>query len=157
MGTSTSQICRRALAALAILLTGAAVFGAAEPQAAEVTVADQPQAIRAIETATKLRLPEGTVVIGFEEGGAIDSYLSAKLTMPAPALAEWLRVLAIAPDAFSENSRYFLGTNEGWWDPEAPAELPTAQTDLAPGRILNIGIERSDPERPVVYLFWHTT
>lgn len=157
MGHSAHRISRFAIGAVALFLIGAAILGVSGEQAGEAMMVDQPEAIRKIEETTGLRLPERTVVIGLDEGGAIDFYLSAKLAMPARALAEWLIVLRIAPDAFSEDSRYLLGTSEGWWDPEVPMQLPTAQTELAPGRILNIGIDRSDPEQPIIYLFWHET
>lgn len=127
------------------------------PEEAEATMAENDAALEKIRTVTGLALPEGTEVLGLEQDGAIDSHLSAKLAFAPMALERFLASLALAPDAFAERSRYYLGTNQGWWDPETPPALPTAQTRLAPGRVLNLGIDRRDPQRPVVYLFWHTT
>ncbi len=124
---------------------------------AEATIAENDAALKKIRTITGLALVGDPEVLGLEEDGAIDSSLSAKLAFAPAALEQFLASLALAPDAFAETRRYFLGTNQGWWDPETPPALPTAQTELAPGRILNIGIDRRDPQRPVVYLFWHTT
>lgn len=131
-----------------------AEFGAEE---AEATMAGNDAALEKVRTVTGLDLPEGTELLGIDDDGAIDSHLSAKLAFAPAALDQLLASLGLAPDAFADTSRYFLGTNQGWWDPETPPALPTAQIELAPGRILNIGIDRRDPQRPIVYLFWHTT
>lgn len=139
------------------LLAAAPFLADLGAEKAEATMTERDAALEKIRTVTGLALPEDTEVLGVEEGGAIDSHLSAKLALAPPALEQWLASLALAPDAFEDASRYFLGTNQGWWDPETPAALPTAQIELAPGRILNIGIDRSDSQRSVVYLFWHTT
>lgn len=142
---------------IAPLLAAAPFLADLGAEKAEATMAEHDAALEKIRTVTGLSLPEETEVLGIEEGGAIDSHLAAKLALAPPALEQWLASLPLVPDAFEDARRYFLGTNQGWWDPETPAALPTAQMELAPGRILNIGIDRADPERAVVYLFWHTT
>jgi hypothetical protein len=139
------------------LLAAAQFFADLRAENAEATMTENRSALERIRAVTGLDLPPETGVVGVEEGGAIDSHLSAKLALAPSALEQFLASLGLAPDAFAEGRRYFLGTNQEWWDPQAPPALPTAQIELSPGRILNIGIDRSDPQRSVVYLFWHTT
>lgn len=64
---------------------------------------------------------------------------------------------SLAQVDFTEDKRYLLGPDEGWWDPERPASLPTAQAALPNGEYLNVGADRGDQARIVVYLMWHQT
>ena len=58
---------------------------------------------------------------------------------------------------FSEDKRYLLGPDDDWWDPERPESPPTAQAALPNAEFLNVGVDRSDPARFVLYLMWHQT
>ncbi|WP_299443286.1 hypothetical protein [uncultured Rhodospira sp.] len=136
--------------------TEAAERGARHAEAG-MTETEMETAGATIHAVTGLDLPEGAEVLGLREGGAIDSSLSAKVVFPPTALDRFVADLGLRPADFGETRRYLLGTNDGWWDPEAPPRLPTAHVEMAPGRVLNLGLDQRDPDRPVVYLFWHTT
>jgi hypothetical protein len=114
---------------------------------------------RLADLAGKMRLtfPPGMRVLGVRETVGFDNAVFLKIEF---GNEQWDRFLAASPmrdEEFSDERRYLLGANEDWWDPGRPQELPTAQTYLPQGKVLNMGIDRGDPAKAVVYLMWHET
>lgn len=121
------------------------------------TAMADPASLSKIAAITTLSLPADTLVLGLSEDGAIDSFLNAKLSLNLDELRVLFESVDLSDDDFEESKRYLLGQNNDWWNPQTPEFLPTAQTTIAPGRILNLGVDRSDSARPVVYMLWHST
>ena len=119
--------------------------------------ASQEAAAKMIEAVIARPLPDDTTVLGVSEDGAIDSFLRAKLLMTPDGFGALVESVDLADTDFENDRRYLFGADDGWWDPSVPGALPIAQATTAPGRILNLGVDWSDPSRPVVYLFWHST
>lgn len=119
--------------------------------------ADPAGAVHRIEAVTGLKLPPGTTVIQYASASDSDALLRAKLAMSPEQLGAFLGTLALATDAFQEDRRYLLGTNDGWRNPKDPAALPTAQLQLRDAKVLNVGVDRTDPQRPLIFLLWHAT
>ena len=110
-----------------------------------------------IAAAIGLSLPGEARVVAMAEDGAIDSVLAAKLVMPPEAAERLLARVGLTETGLTDRQRYLLGSDRGGYDPDSVPVLPTGQVRLAPGRVLNLGLDRRDPERWVVYLLWHTT
>lgn len=105
----------------------------------------------------RLTLPPDIRVLGVRELGGLDDAVFLKIEF---VKEQWDPFLAASPmrdEEFSEERRYLLGPDEGWWDPGRPQALPTAQVYLPRGEVLNMGVDRSDPAKIVVYLMWHQT
>ena len=110
-----------------------------------------------IEKFTGVLFPYGAIVIRHDIDRRSDALVRAKLLVTH---AQWQGLLGCArlsPDDFEESRRYLLGTNDGWWNPRDPLLLPTAQQSLPGAKVLNLGIDRSDPEKILVFLMWHAT
>ena len=110
-----------------------------------------------ITATTTLSLPSDTEIFGVSEDGAIDSFLSAKFSVSSEELGALLEAADLDEDDFEDSKRYLLGQDDDWWDPQTPKTLPTAQKMIAPGRVLNLGVDYSSCARPVIYLVWHST
>jgi hypothetical protein len=127
--------------------TGAPVLGPERPSTP----------LSEIEKHTGVLFPYGATVLRYDIDLRSDALIRAKLVVTH---AQWQGLLGCAklsPDAFEEAQRYLLGPNDGWWDPKEPRQLPTAQQRLPGVKVLNIGVDRSDPERILVFLMWHAT
>jgi hypothetical protein len=154
---------RGTLAAAAMV--AAALAACNNPQgdpAVKTTTVQQPaggavNALGQIEAATGIRLPPGTTVIQHARASDSDALVRARLAMSPEQLSAFLGALSLTNDAFEEDKRYLLGTNDGWWNPKDPAVLPTAQLPLSGAKVLNVGVDRADPQRPQVYFLWHGT
>jgi hypothetical protein len=110
-----------------------------------------------IEKHTGVMFPYGATVIRHDIDLRSDALIRAKLVVTH---AQWQGLLGCArlsPSDFEEGRRYLLGINDGWWNPRDPRQLPTAQQSLPGAKYLNVGIDRSDPERILVYFMWHAT
>lgn len=104
-----------------------------------------------------LTFPQGTELLAVSSESGIDDALFAKLSMAPESWSAFLSEVPLTEADFSEDKRYLLGPNDGSWAPEQPSSLPTAQAGLANNEFLNVGVDRSDPARLIVYLMWHQT
>jgi hypothetical protein len=147
-----------ALAALALLACQRAQVDPPAKPTAVLHASDDPvDALRRMEAVIGIQLPPGTTVIQHAGASDSDALLRAKLAMGPEQFSTFLSTLSLTTDAFEDDKRYLLGTNDGWWNPEDPAALLTAQLQLRDAEVLNIGVDRTDPQRPLVFLLWHGT
>ena len=102
-----------------------------------------------------VELPRDSELIGSDQETGIDRAVQAKVAIPPGALATFLKRLNLSEENFSEDNRYLLGKNKGWWNPSGTFPLPTAQVSMPSVRYLNIGLDRRDPSRVVLFLLWH--
>jgi hypothetical protein len=104
-----------------------------------------------------LELPAGTELVGSARESGIDEAVRAKIALSPDGWSELLTRAALSETDFTDEKRYLLGKNDGWWDPERVTSLPAAQAEVAPGRFLDLGVDRSESSRILVYLLWHET
>ncbi|WP_133513008.1 hypothetical protein [Candidatus Thiosymbion oneisti] len=104
-----------------------------------------------------LRFPADTELLGVRSEQGMDDALFAKVTFGAQGWAAFVLSASLTEADFTEDKRYLLGPDEDWWDPERPASLPTAQAALPNAEYLNVGVDRGDGARILVYLMWHQT
>ena len=102
-------------------------------------------------------LPPGTELLAVSGENGIDDAVFAKVALEADSLTSFLSRLQLSEPDFSEDKRYLLGPDDGSWDPRRAASLPTAQVERPNGAFLNVGLDRSNPARPIVFLMWHET
>jgi hypothetical protein len=114
-------------------------------------------ALQQIEQTTGIRFPEGAALLQLARASDSDLLIRAKLAMTPAQWTAFLATLTLPADAFEEEKRYLLGTNDGWWNPKDPTSLPTAQLTLPDAKVLNVGVDRTDPQRLQVYFVWHGT
>jgi hypothetical protein len=105
-----------------------------------------------------VRFPEGTRVVAMrgDESGP-DHMLQAKLQFPSAGLDAFIASTPLAGELFDDSRRYLLGPDDGWWDPSAPATLPTASAELPGAKVLHLGTDKSDPESVTLYIVCHET
>ena len=111
----------------------------------------------AVGSKMNLTFPADTRVLGVNESHGIDDAVFLKVEISRVA---WPKFLASSPfkeGDFAEDKRYLLEPDQGWWDPTAPQKLPTAQTYLPGAKVLNMGVDKSNNQKVIVYLFWHST
>jgi hypothetical protein len=113
--------------------------------------------LSAVGSKMNLTFPADTRLLGVNESHGIDDAVFLKVEISAAA---WPKFLASSPfreGDFAEDKRYLLEPDQDWWDPSAPQKLPTAQTYLPGAKVLNMGVDKSNSQEVVVYLFWHAT
>lgn len=120
-------------------------------------LADSSDRLAALSEKLSLTFPEGTKLRSVREESGMDSAVFAKLEFDAQQWDEFLADSPFADEPFTDEKRYLLGPDNGWWDPKKPKLLPTAQAQLPGGKVLNLGVDRGDQVRIVVYLVWHET
>lgn len=113
--------------------------------------------LQEIESFTGLEFPEGITLLRYEREMESDALIRAKFNFSPSQWASFLKRLPLDPDTFDDDQRYLLGANHGWWNPQDAEHLPTAQANLPGAQVLDIGVDRSDPQRLVVFLVWHRT
>ncbi|MCP5119956.1 MAG: hypothetical protein GY953_54860 [bacterium] len=104
-----------------------------------------------------LRFPVDTELLAVTAESGMDDALFVKVAFGVDGWDFFLSHAALSEADFSEDRRYLLGPDDDWWNPEQPASLPTAQAQLPNGEFLNVGVDRSDPARLILYLMWHQT
>lgn len=114
-------------------------------------------ALQDIERRTGLQFPAGTQLIRHDLATDSDALLRARLSMTPAQWAAFTASLQLPADAFEEERRYLLGTNDGWWTPKTPAALPTTQVPRPDAKVLNLGVDSSQPAQLQIYLVWHAT
>lgn len=118
-----------------------------------------PNAMTVNSLGAKLNLsfPEDARLLGVREMSGFDDALFAKVEFTSDRYDSFLASSPFGAADFAEERRYLLGESDTFWDPKSPSQLPTAQTRLPNGRVLNMGIDRSEPNKVVIYLMWHGT
>lgn len=104
-----------------------------------------------------INFPSGTRFLGVRETVGLDDAIFLKIEFDKEQWDHFIATSLLQDEEFSDERRYLLGPNEGWWDPERPQALPTAQAYLPQSKVLNMGVDRSDPTKIVIYLMWHGT
>jgi hypothetical protein len=137
------------------LLCASTFAGCRTREAERMSVAPKAMSLSDLAKQIGVEFPPGSDLIGSEQDSGIDRAVQAKVAIPPSALATFLERLKLTGENFSEDDRYLLGENAGWWDPAGTYPLPTAQISLAPSRYLNVGLDRRDPRHVVLYLMWH--
>jgi hypothetical protein len=122
-----------------------------------MNAATQSAQLQEIESFTGLRFPKGVTLIHYEREMESDALIRAKFVFTPSQWQSFLSQSPLDPDTFEDEQRYLLGSNFAWWDPQGPEQLPTAQAHLPDARVLNVGVDRSDPQRFVVFFIWHRT
>jgi hypothetical protein len=100
--------------------------------------------------------PSARLLYSHRESG-MDDRVTLKVEMKA---ADWPAFLAGTPvraDGFRPGTRGFLGQDDGAWNPHKASQLRTAQAVLPGQRMLNIGVDDSQPEVVIVYIVNHGT
>ena len=87
----------------------------------------------------------------------LDDAVRVKVTMTASDYEGFIASSPLSGAPLALEKRFFLGKNQGAWDPEAPKELPTGQVRLPNASVLNLGVDRSGGGQVVVFVFWHET
>lgn len=70
----------------------------------------------------------------------MDDYLRFKVEIDSRDLAAFLGSLPIPPEAFRPGTRGYLGSDEGYWDPQRAPRLRAGQKMLSDHRVLNVGV-----------------
>ena len=99
--------------------------------------------------------PPGTKSGGIRMEAGMDNAVYLKVNIPADAWPGFLGASPVDPADLSDAKRFFLGPDNGWWDPGQREEVPTAQASLPNGSVLNMGVCLDGGDRVDVYLMWH--
>ena len=113
--------------------------------------------IHALESELGVRFPGQARLIGTHRESGMDDYLGVKVEMPAAALAGFLESCPVPKDRFADGEGGLLGSDTGFWDPNAQPKLRTGQTQLPGARALNIGYDDSRADVAVVFVVNHGT
>ena len=114
-------------------------------------------ALKEIEEFTGVQFPEGATVIRYGREMEFDALVRAKLVLTPSQWQSFLGHLLLDPSAFEEDQRYLLGSNFDWWNPQDAKQLPTVQARLPDAKVLNVGVDQSDPQHLLVFFVWHET
>ncbi len=150
----------RAIAVFCIHVVAMVLFTTAHAcdTGAPILKPEQPSSpLAEIQKFTGTLFPYGATVIRYERQMESDALIRAKLFVTPAQWQGFLGCARLEPDAFEEEKRYLLGSNTDWWNPRDSRQLPTAQARLPGARVLNVGVDRSDPERILVFFVWHRT
>jgi len=101
--------------------------------------------------------PKNTRPLGIRQITGLDDVVFLKVEFDKREWLPFLKSVPIHNEEFSDSKRFFLGTDQGFWDPNQCPELPTAQALLSGGKVLNLGVDQSKAAIVTVYLMWHST
>ena len=87
----------------------------------------------------------------------MDEAIRAKLEMSEADWKSFASGLGLSEDDLEPENRAYLGRDSGWWDPGSVPGLVAVQIQLPNAEALNVGLDRRNPARFVVYLFWLQT
>jgi hypothetical protein len=113
--------------------------------------------LKELEESTGIGFPQGVTLIRYERDLGSDALIRAKLAFTPEQWTSFVNASPLDPDTFEEEQRYLLGTNVGWWNPQDPPALPTAQALLPDAKVLNVGVDQANPNRITAFLVWHGT
>lgn len=104
-----------------------------------------------------ISLPDDAEVIRFEKIAGSDLLIRSQVVLDKAAFESWLATFELKAGDFSEEKRYLLGPDTGWWDPTSVDSLPTAQVMFENGTVLNLAYSDIDANQVKVYLVFHGT
>ena len=107
------------------------------------------------ETRMQVRFPNGATPTGIQMETGMDNAVYLKVQMPAAAWPRFVETSPVNPLDLSDEKRFFLGPDNGWWDPGQRKKVPTGQASLPDGSVLNMGVYSDGTDRVDVYLMWH--
>jgi len=108
--------------------------------------------------AMNIAIPPTVRVLRYQKWQGIDESIQAMLEMSESEWQAFASGLDIKDeDLTPEDVVYLLGSDGDWWDPGSVPGLVGIQIVLPNLEALNIGVDRRDPSRTVVYLAWHQT
>jgi hypothetical protein len=99
--------------------------------------------------------PEKTEALGLKVDPGMDEVAYLKVSIPKHSWKGFIENSLFQLDDMDNAKRFFLGTDNDWWDPSKPLELPAAQAALPDGSIVNIGLDLSKESKAIIYLMWH--
>jgi hypothetical protein len=130
----------------------------AHGESAIVETAAQPaDSKNHLESITGIPLPQNTQVLHWEEVSGSDKLVRAVLAMGRADFHQWTSGYNLAADDFSNERRYLLGPNTGWWDVNIPSSLPTAQIMFDNSTALNVAYTETSNDQFKVYWLFHGT
>lgn len=88
-----------------------------------------------------LVFPAGSRLVGVHRERGADDLIAVKVEMPAAAWPGFVATTPIDPALFRPGERGLLGPDDGFWDPHASKNLPTAEAPLPRARVLNLGYD----------------
>ena len=143
---------------VALLLLAGALFACDTSNGeSRMSRTDNTLSLQDIETSIAIEFPPGTRLIHVERSTESDALIRAKLVVTPTQWANFVASSPLDPDTFEDGQRYLLGTNVEGWNPQDSATLPTAQAWLPGAKVLNVGVDRSNPEQFLVFLVHHGT
>jgi hypothetical protein len=122
-----------------------------------MNTATQSDQLLEIESYTGLKFPQDSKLIYYEREMESDALIRAKFSFTPSQWQTFSKQLPMDPDTFEDEQRYLLGANSSNWNPQDTKQLPTSQALLPDGQVLDVGVDRTNPERFVVFLVWHRT
>lgn len=124
----------------------------------QMSEADLQQRANAIAAQIGLALPAAARVEHAEAIEGRDDAARIVLVMSENAWQGMLRETpfgTIDPATFDHESVFFLGPDEGAWQPRADATIRVAQMKWRETEAMNVGIGDADGGDIRLYLFWH--
>jgi hypothetical protein len=119
---------------------------------------NQPvESLAALSAELSLQFPGSSRLIGVKRAKGIDDIVQVKLELAAQDLASLVDQTQIDPGLFFPGTAGLLGSDRGFWDPNAATALRTGQAKRPGGRALNLGVDDSRPDVAVVYIVEHGT
>lgn len=105
-----------------------------------------------------LIIPKNARLAGVRREQGMDDAVFAKLEIPIEAWDSFQQSAPFQESDLDEASRAYLPTDNGWWDPNQRPGLRATQVNLKGGRVLNIGVDKTQSEVfVVVYAMNHGT
>lgn len=116
-----------------------------------------PKELAELAKQMQVVFPPKTHPLGIRKLIGLDDAVFLKIEFSQDEWLQFLKTSPIQASDLSDAKRFFLGEDQGWWDPSQPTKLPTAQALLPEGKILNLGVDQSKSDLVIVYLMWHST
>lgn len=107
------------------------------------------------ENKMHITFPENTITLGLIENLGMDEIVYLKVSIPKYSWKDFIGSSLLHLEDMDNEKRFFLGTDNEWWNPSEPVDLPTAQASLPDGSIVNIGVDLSKASDAIIYLMWH--
>lgn len=102
-----------------------------------------------------LIFPDNTIALGLMENPGMDEVAYLKVSIPKHSWKDFIGSSLFHLEDMENEKRFFLGTDNEWWNPGEPVDLPTAQASLPDGSIVNVGVDLSKTSDAIIYLMWH--
>ena len=155
--TGNPRIVSRHVYVALLLLAGALFACDTSNGESRMSRTDNTLSLQDLETSIGIEFPPGTRLIHVERNSESDALIRAKLAFTPTQWASFVASSPLDHDTFEEGQRYLLGTNVAGWNPQDSATLPTAQAWLPGAKVLDVGVDRSNPDQFLVFLVHHGT